>query len=104
MKKPKRRRTASGRNQGRTPAAPTLSTRDSEIGDTLAGMLRARLALMPRHVAGDYHDLALKADLTLAEKARVSVLEDTYSPSSQQIQAAISEAHAEIKRNRKVAR
>jgi uncharacterized protein YqeY len=39
--------------------------------------------------------LAQRDDLTVAEKAKVNVLEDTYSPSRQQIQAAISEVHAE---------
>jgi hypothetical protein len=70
----------------------------------LAGMMRARLALMPPQVAEEYRGLAQREDLTIAERAKVSVLEDTYSPSSQQIQAAISEARAGTKRNRKAAR
>lgn len=61
----------------------------------LAGLLRARLALMPPQVAADYRALAGRDDPTVAEKARLSVLEDTYAPSSQQIEAAIAAAHAE---------
>ncbi len=61
----------------------------------LADMMRARLALMPPQVAEDYRDLARRDDLTVAEKAKVNVLEDTYSPSKQQIQAAMSEVQAD---------
>jgi hypothetical protein len=74
------------------PAAPAGET---EAAAMLAGMLRARLALMPPQVAADYRALAQKDDPTVAEKARLSVLEDTYAPSGQQLQAAIAAVHAE---------
>jgi hypothetical protein len=77
------------------PAAPLVSTSENEVGDMLADMMRARLALMPPQVAEDYRDLARRDDLTVAEKAKVNVLEDTYSPSKQQIQAAMSEVQAD---------
>jgi uncharacterized protein YqeY len=77
------------------PTAPGVSASENEVADMLASMMRARLALMPPQVAEDYRDLAQRDDLTVAEKAKVSVLEDTYSPSTQQLQAAISEVHGE---------
>ena len=76
-------------------AAPGVSAGETEAGDSLAGMMRARLALMPPQVAADYRALACKDDPTVAEKARLSVLEDTYAPSRQQLQAAIAAVHAE---------
>jgi hypothetical protein len=106
LKKPKRRRTVprlkQTRASGTVTASGTVPT-ENEVGDLLAGMVRARLALMPPPVAEAYRDLTLRDNLTIAEKAKVSVLEDTYSPSRQQIQAAVSEAHGETKRNRKAA-
>ena len=98
MKKPKHRRLAPRRKQIRilelsTP--PGISASENEVGDMLAGMMRARLALMPPQVADEYRNLAQRHHLTIGEKAKVNVLEDTYSPSRQQIQAAISEVHAE---------
>jgi hypothetical protein len=77
------------------PAAPAGAAREDEAGVMLAGMLRARLALMPPHTASDYRDLAGKDTPTVAEKARLSVLEDTYAPSSRQLQAAIAAVLAE---------
>ena len=61
----------------------------------LAGLLRARLALMPPQVAADYRALAGRDHPTVAEKARLSVLEDTYAPSRQQLELAIAAVHAE---------
>jgi hypothetical protein len=72
-----------------TPAGET------EVGARLAGMLRARLALMPPQIAADYRALAQKDDPTIAEKARLSVLEDTYAPSPPQLRAAIAAVLAE---------
>ncbi len=66
----------------------------------VAVMLRVRLAIMPPHVADEYSRLAQRDNLTIAEKAKVNVLEDTYSPSGQQVQAAISEAHAGNRRSK----
>jgi hypothetical protein len=103
LKKPKRRRTGARRNQVRAQALPAASKgpgTEIEIGDMLAGMMRARLALMPPLVADDYRALTLREGLTVAEKAKVSVLEDTYSPSRQQIEAAIAELPAKSKGNR----
>jgi hypothetical protein len=57
LKKPKRRRPASRRKQIRMPLVPVgpgVSTGQTEAGAMLAGLLRARLALMPRQVAADY--------------------------------------------------
>nr|WP_294548949.1 hypothetical protein [uncultured Rhodopila sp.] len=98
MKKPKRRRPASGRKSIRLPrlvAAPGPSAGEAEDGDRLAALLRARLALMPPQVAADYRALAERDHPTVAEKARLSVLEDTYAPSAAQVQAAIAAVHAE---------
>ena len=98
MKKPKRRRPAPRRKQTRVPGVPSalrVSARETEADDRLAGMMRARLALMPPQVAADYRALACKDDPTVAEKAKLSVLEDTYAPSSRQLQAAIVTVHAE---------
>jgi hypothetical protein len=98
LKKPKRRRTAPRRKQIRMPglpAAPGASARENEASDMLAGLMRARLALMPPQVAEDYRDLAARDDPTVAERAKLSVLEDTYAPSRQQLQAATSEVHTE---------
>jgi hypothetical protein len=91
LKKPKRRRPAPRRKQSRVPGvpAPRTSARETEADDRLAGIMRARLALMPPQVAADYRALACKDDPTVAEKAKLSVLEDTYAPSSRQLQAAI---------------
>jgi hypothetical protein len=96
LEKPKRRRTTPRRKQIRMPglpAAPGASARENEAGDMLAGLMRARLAPMPQQVAEDYRDLAARDDPTAAEKARLSMLEDTYAASRQQPQAAISEVH-----------
>lgn len=71
------------------PPAPGVFARETEAGEGLAGMMRARLTLMPPQVAADYRALACRDDLTVAERAKLSVLEDTYAPSSQQLQAAI---------------
>jgi hypothetical protein len=98
LKKPKRRRPAPRRKQTRVPgvpAAPGVSARETEAGERLAGMMRARLALMPPQVAADYRALAGRDDPTVAEKAKLSVLEDTYAPSTRQLQAAIVALHAE---------
>jgi hypothetical protein len=104
LKKPKRRRTTLPRKQVRMVTPPGVSASENDVGEMLAGMMRARLALMPPQVAAEYRDLAERDDLTVAEKAKVNVLEDTYSPSRPQIQAAISAAHAGMTRNRKAAR
>ena len=61
----------------------------------LAGLMRARLALMPRQVAADYRALTGRDNPTVAEKARLSVLEDTYAPSRQQLEAAVVAVQAE---------
>jgi hypothetical protein len=99
LKKPKRRRTVPRRKQAAVPGSPeaVVPAKENEIGDMLAGMMRARLAMMPPQVAEDYRDLAGRDKPTVAEKAKVNLLEDTYSPSRQQIQAAIAEVHAEHK-------
>jgi hypothetical protein len=98
LKKPKRRRPASRRKQIRMPVVPVgpgVSTGETEAGAMLAGLLRARLALMPPQVAADYRALAGRDHPTVAEKARLSVLEDTYAPSRQQLELAIAAVHAE---------
>jgi len=98
LKKPKRRRPAAGRKSTRLPrvvAAPGISGGETEDGDRLAALLRARIALMPAQVAADYRALAERDDPTVAEKARLSVLEDTYAPSAAQVNAAIPAVHAE---------
>src|SRR5664279_2358675 len=43
-------------------AAPGVSAGETEAGDSLAGMMRARLALMPPQVATDYRALAQRDD------------------------------------------
>jgi hypothetical protein len=98
LKKPKRRRPAPRRKQAGVPgapAAPVVSAGETEAGAMLDGLLRARLALMPPQVAADYRALAGRDDPTVAEKARLSVLEDTYAPSRQQMEAAIAAVRAE---------
>jgi hypothetical protein len=50
---------------------------------------------MPPKVAADYRALAQKDDPSIAEKARLSVLEDSYAPSAQQLQAVIAAVHDE---------
>jgi hypothetical protein len=98
LKKPKRRRPAPRRKQIRVPEVPAasgVSAGETEAGTMLAGMLRARLALMPPQVAADYRALAGRDNPTVAEKARLSVLDDSYAPSRQQIEAAIGAVHAE---------
>ena len=98
MRKQKPSRTEPRRKQIRIPALLTalgVAAGENEVGDMLAGMMQARITLMPSQVADVYRDLAQRDDLTVAEKAKVNLLEDTYSPSRQQIQAAISEVHAE---------
>lgn len=107
MKKPKRRRPGVRRKQAGlpgVPVAPCVFVSESDADAMLAGMLRARLALMPPQVADDYRNLTQRDDLTVAERTKISVFEDTYAPSGQQIQAAIFEAHAGMKPNRKTAR
>nr|WP_294543593.1 hypothetical protein [uncultured Rhodopila sp.] len=97
MKKPKRRRPAPRRKQigePTVPAATGVSAGETEAGTMLAGLLRARLALMPPQVAADYRALAGRDDPTVAEKARLSVLEDTYAPSRQQLEVAITAVQA----------
>jgi hypothetical protein len=95
LKKPKRRRPAPRRKQTRVPGVPGVSVRETEAGERLAGMMRARLALMPPQVAADYRALAARDDPTVAEKAKLSVIEDTYAPSCRQLQAAIVALDAE---------
>jgi hypothetical protein len=98
LKKPKRRRPASVRKSIRLPrvvATPAVSAVETEDGDRLAALLRARLALMPPQVAADYRALAERDNPTVAEKARLSVLGDTYAPSAAQVQAAVAAIHAE---------
>jgi hypothetical protein len=63
----------------------------------LVGLMRARLALMPPQIAADYRILAERDDPTVAEKARLSVLEDTFAPSRPQLEAAIAAVQAEHK-------
>ena len=107
MKKPKRRRPTVRRKQAslpEMPVAPCVFVSESDGDAMLAGMMRARLALMPPQVADDYRNLTQRDDLTVAERTKVSVFEDTYAPSGQQIQAAIFEARAGIKTHRKAAR
>lgn len=98
LKKPKRRRPAPRRKQigvPTVPAAAGVSAGETEAGTMLAGLLRARLALMPPQVAADYRALAGRDHPTVAEKARLSVLEDTYAPSRQQLKVAIAAVQAE---------
>jgi hypothetical protein len=95
LKKPKRRRPAPGRKPVGVPGMPAAPAGETEASDRLAGMMRARLALMPPKVAADYRALAQKDDPTIAEKARLSVLEDSYAPSAQQLQAVIAAVHDE---------
>jgi hypothetical protein len=98
LKKPKRRRPAPRRKQigvPTVPAAAGVSAGETEAGTMLAGLLRARLALMPPQVAADYRALAGRDHPTVAEKARLSVLEDTYAPSRQQLEVAVAAVQAE---------
>jgi hypothetical protein len=93
LKKPKRRRPVYRRKQVVVPgvsAAPAVSAGETEAGVILAGLMRARLALIPPQFAADYRALAGRDDPTIAEKARLSVLEDTYAPSRQQLAAVIA--------------
>ena len=98
MKKPKQRHPAQRRKQIRIPELPTAAgmfASESAVGDMLDGMIRACLALTSPLTADEYRDLAPGNHLTIGEKAKFNALEDTYSPSKQQIQAALSQIHVE---------
>ena len=66
-------------------------------------MMQARLALMPPQVAADYRALACKDDPTVAEKAKLSVLEDTYRLRAGSSKRRSSRCMTNAKRNRQAA-